>query len=118
MGERGEDLAAARYRRDGYEVVDRNWSCPAGELDLVLLMGGPNPSLVFVEVKARSSERFGTPAEAVTIAKRRRVRRAAGAWLAAHPAPGHRGWGPVRFDVATVTGNGSDTVVEIFPHAF
>jgi putative endonuclease len=88
-------------------------------LDLVVRSGAPHPSLVFVEVKTRASDRFGTPAEAVTVAKQRRVRRAAGAWLAVHQdPPGPGGWGAVRFDVVAVSGVGADATVEIFRHAF
>lgn len=85
---------------------------------MVVRSGAPKPSLVFVEVKTRASDRFGTPAEAVTAAKQRRVRRAAGAWLAAHQNPGSGGWGAVRFDVVAVSGVGADATVEVFPHAF
>lgn len=74
LGARGEQLAARRYEAAGYEVVARNWRCSGGELDLVLR--GPDV-LVFAEVKARSSDRFGPPAAAVTPAKQQRIRRLA-----------------------------------------
>ena len=66
----------------GYEVVARNWRCAEGELDLVV--GRPG-ELVFCEVKTRTSDRFGVPAEAVTIAKQRRLRTLAASFLAEHP---------------------------------
>jgi putative endonuclease len=95
----GEDLAATSYRRDGFQVVDRNWRCPAGELDLVLRR---DDLVVFCEVKARRSEGFGGAVAAVDHRKQARVRRLGALWLAAHPdvAGGLR----VRFDVVTVTG--------------
>ena len=55
-GRWGERLAASHYRRRGYEVVDRNWRCTVGELDLVVRVGS---TIVFVEVKARRSADFG-----------------------------------------------------------
>jgi len=72
-------MAARWYEAHGYEVLARNWRCPAGELDLVLLRGA---EVVFSEVKTRSSARFGVPAEAVTLAKQRKLRQLAQVWLA------------------------------------
>jgi putative endonuclease len=84
--------------RHGYEVVARNWRCPAGEIDLVLAAPGV---VVFCEVKARASAEFGGPQGAVGWAKQRRVRRLAAAWLAAY---GPDRFVEVRFDVAAVVG--------------
>lgn len=107
MGRWGEALAAHRYQSLGYEVLDRNWRCPAGELDLVVARPGPGQPVVFVEVKTRSGLGFGAPVEAVTPAKVLRWRRAARAWLAAARAAGRgpesgRAWPDVRFDVVGV----------------
>ncbi len=96
LGAAGEDIVARWYVASGYDVVDRNWRCRDGELDLVVRRGR---ELVFCEVKTRGSDRFGAPVEAVTLAKQRRVRALAARWLAAHPADGPR---DVRFDVASV----------------
>lgn len=81
LGEAGEDLAARYLTGQGMEVLDRNWRCPAGELDLVLADG---EQLVFCEVKTRRTQRFGTPVEAVGPAKAGRLRRLAYAWLSEH----------------------------------
>ncbi len=97
LGAEGEALAAAWYERAGYEVLARNWRCGAGEIDLVCRAGG---TLVVCEVKTRTSADRGTPLEAVTGAKRRRLRRLAGSWLAQQ----HERFEEVRFDVAAVTG--------------
>jgi putative endonuclease len=78
LGVAGEDLAAAWYAERGYEVLARNWRCREGELDLVVRRGS---TLVFCEVKARSSLAFGSPLEAVTPAKRQRIRLLAARWL-------------------------------------
>jgi putative endonuclease len=81
LGRYGEDLAA-RYLSDrGMEVLDRNWRCEHGEIDLVALDGD---CLVVCEVKTRRSTVFGEPVEAVTWRKAARLRRLASAWLADH----------------------------------
>ncbi|HSL59786.1 MAG TPA: YraN family protein [Acidimicrobiales bacterium] len=94
-GAAGEALAADWYVEQGYAVLDRNWRCRDGELDLVLRQGR---TTVFCEVKTRTSTAFGSPAEAVTPTKQRRIRRLAAQWLGAHP----EARGDVRFDVASV----------------
>lgn len=95
LGAHGERLAARRYEDDGYEVVARNWRCSQGELDLVLRRGD---TLVFAEVKTRTSDRFGHPTEAVTVLKQRRIRRLAQRFCA---DTGHRAR-VLRFDVVSV----------------
>jgi putative endonuclease len=95
-----EDQAAAWYVGRGYEVVDRNWRCRDGELDVVALDRGRRV-VVVCEVKARSSDRFGTAVEAVDRRKQVRLRRLAARWLAERGREvGTRGV-CVRFDVAS-----------------
>src|SRR5262245_55519250 len=96
LGRRGEDLACERLAALGLRIVARNWRCRAGEIDVVA--AGPD-LLVFCEVKTRRGHGHGTPAEALTLAKRARLRQLAAAYLAAvaHPPV------TVRFDVITVT---------------
>ncbi len=81
VGRYGENVAASYLARAGWEVVDRNWRGPSGEVDIVALDGS---ELVVVEVKTRSGDGFGHPAEAVTPAKLARLRRLAAQWLDAH----------------------------------
>jgi putative endonuclease len=103
-GEYGERRAAQWYEAAGFTVLDRNWrDGRAGELDLVLRSGR---LVVFCEVKARRTADYGSPAEAVTAAKRARLRRLGAAWLAARGVSGVE----VRFDVVSVLG----TVVEVY----
>jgi putative endonuclease len=83
FGRAGEDLAAAWYEAQGYEVLARNWSCREGELDIVARRGC---LYVFCEVKARRSEAFGLPAEAVGPLKQARLRRLAALWFAGRAA--------------------------------
>lgn len=107
LGAEGEDLSAAWYEAQGYRVVARNWRCREGELDLVLHQGD---TIVFCEVKTRSSLAFGSPLEAVTPVKQRRIRRLAAAWLRETDGQASE----VRFDVAAVL----DGTVEVVQNAF
>ncbi|MGH9222492.1 MAG: YraN family protein [Acidimicrobiales bacterium] len=95
LGRSGEDAVAAWYVAGGYEVVVRNWRCREGELDLVVRRGR---TYVFCEVKARSSDAFGVPAEAVGRTKQARIRHLAARWLSEGEV---RAVG-IRFDVASV----------------
>ena len=97
LGAAGEAAVAAWYADRGYHIVARNWRCPAGELDLVVRKGR---TLVFCEVKSRSSSAFGAPVEAVTTAKQARLRRLAGRWLEAGGTQARAS--DLRFDVASV----------------
>lgn len=95
LGIAGEDKAAEWYAGEGYRVVARNWRCRDGELDLVLVGHG---SVVFSEVKTRSSTRFGVPAESVSATKQRRIRGLATRFLQENPE--HHG--RIRFDVVSI----------------
>lgn len=97
VGDWGEDLACRHLQALGWEVVDRNWRCPDGELDVVARDGR---FLVFCEIKTRRSERFGSPVEAVDVEKARRLRRLAWAWLTEHGQRHH----DFRIDVLGVLG--------------
>jgi putative endonuclease len=96
LGAAGEAAVARWYEEHGYEVVDRNWRCREGELDVVLARRG---EVVFCEVKTRRGTGFGAPVEAVTAAKQRKLRTLALRWLADHPQRAAR---DLRFDVASV----------------
>ena len=95
VGRYGEWVAAMRLEENGLRVVDRNWRCDEGEIDIVALDG---EVLAFIEVKTRTSEDFGVPAEAVTTAKQQRVRGLAQRWLATHEHP----YSELRFDVCSL----------------
>jgi putative endonuclease len=81
LGRRGEQLAAEYLQQAGMRILDRNWRCAAGELDIVAV---ERQTLVVCEVKTRSGPGFGSPLEAVSQAKRRRLRRLAMTWREAH----------------------------------
>ena len=95
VGGYGERVAARFLQAGGLRVLDRNWRCPAGEIDIVAQDGDV---VVFCEVKTRRSLDYGLPVDAVTPAKVRRLRVLAMQWLGAHEQP----FRPVRFDVISV----------------
>jgi putative endonuclease len=96
-GREGEALACRHLRAQGFRIVAHNWRCPFGELDLVARDGD---TLVFVEVKCRSSPGYGGPEGALTLGKRRRLIAAAGAYLMREEPDL-----PVRFDVIAICGD-------------
>lgn len=108
LGIGGESLAARWYEDRGYQILARNWRCKDGELDLVVRR---DRLVAFCEVKTRSSAKYGTPALAVGFEKQRRLRRLAGAFLAAH---GRFGATDLRFDVAAVVGDEVDVIEAAF----
>ncbi len=95
LGKLGEDLAAQRLAARGYRVLDRNWRCPEGELDIVAEQDGV---LVLVEVRTRRGDRFGTPEESITPTKRAKLLEVAQAYLDDHNAA-DRDW---RIDVVAI----------------
>ena len=95
IGARGEEAAAAYLERMGMEIIDRNWRSGRGELDIVALDG---EDLVVCEVKTRTGESQGTPEDAVSAAKRKRLSRLAQAYVAAAGLSECN----VRFDVVTI----------------
>jgi putative endonuclease len=96
LGADGEAAVTDWYLARGYELVARNWRCREGEIDVIVRRGA---IVVICEVKARSSDRFGTALEAVTAPKQRRLRRLAALWLAEQRPSSHI---RLRFDVASV----------------
>jgi putative endonuclease len=96
VGREGEERAARLLESRGVKVVARNVRTSGGEIDLVGRSGG---LLLFVEVKRRRSAERGTAAESVTPSKRRRIVRAARAWMTEYPGSGHC---QVRFDVVAI----------------
>jgi putative endonuclease len=81
LGQQGEQLAATFLAQAGLTILDRNWRCKQGEIDIVALDGR---TLVICEVKTRSGVRFGTPLEAITRQKAWRLRKLAVLWVNAH----------------------------------
>ena len=108
VAQAGEQAADDWYIAHGYEVVVRNWRCRDGEIDLIVRRGR---EFVFCEVKARTTDAFGAPVEAVGRTKQLRLRRLAARWI--DEAAPVRPTG-VRFDVVSVLAG----VVEVIEGAF
>lgn len=106
LGESGEDAAAAWYRKAGFAIIERNWRCFEGEIDIIAKRGR---TIVVCEVKTRRPQSRMDPALAITPAKQAKVRTAAHRWLDEHGVRGR-----VRFDVALVV----DGRVRIIEGAF
>jgi len=103
-GRAGEERAERHLREQGYDILDRNWRCPEGEIDIVACR---DDALVVVEVKTRRTDRFGHPFDAVDARKRSRLWRLAQRWSAAHreAACGRI----LRLDAIGVTGDDPET---------
>jgi putative endonuclease len=84
LGAAGEKLAADHLKRSGYRILDRNYVCPGGEIDLICHGEG---AIVFVEVKSLEDDKAGNPEDRITPAKQRKIELAARHWLAAHREP-------------------------------
>jgi putative endonuclease len=104
LGDTGERAAAEYLEGKGYRVLHRNYRFGRGEIDLIARKGG---TIVFVEVKTRSTDSYGEPEEAVTPAKVRQIRRIASAWLAQRRI----GECDCRFDVIAVLSEGGRLTV-------
>ena len=94
-GTLGEDLAEAYLCRQGFRILARNYSRPTGEIDIIAQEGDV---FAFIEVKARATVRYGTPAEAVTPSKQKRILKTALYYLAEHRLEDV----PMRFDIVEV----------------
>lgn len=110
-GTRGEALALAYLQAKGYRLIERNYRFERGEIDLVMDDG---LDLVFVEVKARTSDAFGHPEDAVTPAKRNQLRRVAEGYLLERGVEGRS----CRFDVVAIRWQKDEPVITHMDNAF
>jgi putative endonuclease len=112
LGLQGEDVAVRELQRRGYAILARRYRTRFGEIDIVAQDGA---SIVFVEVKARRSSRFGTAAESVSFSKQRRIAAMALDYL----ARSNRLNEPCRFDVVAIDGLGASRFdVQVIQNAF
>jgi putative endonuclease len=111
VGRRGEARAARFLRKQGYRILTRGFRTRYGEVDIIAREG---PVLCFIEVKTRTQPEFGSPAEAVTPAKTRRLAQSAQLYLAKQKL----GEVPVRFDVVAVVESAAGVECELFRGAF
>ncbi len=112
VGRHGEKLAESHLLRQGFRILARNLHLRHAELDLVALEGR---TLCFIEVRLRSSTRFGSAAESVDRRKQRRLTRAAAEVLATRRLPGHD---TLRFDVVSVDASHEPPQVKLIRDAF
>ena len=94
-GALGEDMACAYLKNQGFKILERNYARPTGEIDIIAREGDV---IAFVEVKARTSVRYGMPAEAVNRAKQAHILRTALLYIAEHGLDD----APMRFDIVEV----------------
>ena len=108
LGRYGEQLACRYLSDTGFHILDRNWRCARGEIDIVARDAA---DLVVCEVKTRSGAQFGAPFEAVTREKLRRLRRLAMLWLDALPPVERSGLSflMIRIDIVSIVKPGTDT---------
>jgi len=111
LGKYGEDLACAELERLGYAILDRRYRTRFGEIDIVASHQG---TTVFVEVKTRVGEPFGTAAEALTGWKQRRLTQMAVDYLARHRLHDR----PCRFDVVAIDLTDDGPRIQVYAHAF
>jgi putative endonuclease len=104
-GRYGEDRAAIYLQDRGYEIVDRNWRCRIGEIDIV---ARENNRIVFIEVKTRNGSGFGHPFEAISPDKVARMRRLATEWCVVKQVVGVQ----VRLDAIAVLISGGRVFIE------
>lgn len=111
LGAQGEEIAVRFLSKQRFRILERNYTTPLGEIDIIARQGR---NLVFIEVKTRRSQAFGSPAEAVGPRKQNQIVKAAKWYLAS----GHgRGLQP-RFDVVSILMQGKTPELEHFPAAF
>ena len=111
LGKQGERLAELFLKKKGYKLVERNYRCAAGELDLVML---DRRVIVFVEVKTRTGIGYGTPLEAVEVRKQQKMIYAAQFFLSAKKLSQRE----ARFDVVGISWQGAQPIAEHIENAF
>ncbi len=111
LGKAGEDLAERYLKRQGYAIVERNYRCPLGEIDLIALN---KRVVVFVEVKTRRVDTSGAPLESVNAVKQRRLKRTALHYLNKHRLHDR----DVQFDVVGISLRSDPPAVQHVRHAF
>jgi putative endonuclease len=110
-GKTGEEIAAAYLSRLGYEIVERNFRCPRGEIDIVARDGG---TLVFIEVRSRRTDNYGSSLESVGYSKQKKLSLVAAYYLNSHGLYDIE----ARFDVVAVTFSPFRPEVELVRDAF
>jgi len=110
-GKIGEDIAIDFLKKKGYKIIERNYKCVFGEVDIVARDRG---DIVFVEVKSRRSEYFGDPTDAVDFNKQKKISKIALNYLNEKRLDNH----DARFDVIAIKLSPSGNTVELIENAF
>jgi len=111
FGRESEETAARFLKKNGYRILQKNFRCKGGEIDIIAREGD---TLVFCEVKARKNKKFGSALEGVTPAKIKKIKKAAEVFMLKNGLTET----DCRFDVVTIDGEGSSRKIEIIPNAF
>lgn len=107
IGVQGENRAVEYLKKKGYKIIERNFHCHFGEIDIIAMNQG---YVVFIEVKSRNSVAFGLPREAVTLSKQKTIIACANYWLSSNIMVGK----PVRFDVVEILDGKVDVIKDAF----
>ena len=111
FGKAGEDLAARYLKKNGYKVLERNYACPVGEIDII---AKDKKTIIFVEVKTRRSMSYGSARLAITPHKKRKISMTALYYLKFNQQMGQ----DARFDVVTVQSTGGMQEIDLIQNAF
>lgn len=111
IGKRGELLAVDFLKKNGYKILENNFRCRYGEIDIIAMEG---KGIAFVEVKTKTNDAFGPPKTAVDLRKQRQLSKAALAYLTQNKLTNH----PARFDVVGVTIRENKKEIELIKSAF
>jgi len=111
FGEKGESIAVNCLKKQGYRIIELNYRTKLGEIDIIAKQGG---SLVFIEVKARKSSRFGRPELAVTPKKQRKISMVALYYLKSTKQSNAK----ARFDVVAINSTDDGPNIKIIKNAF
>lgn len=110
FGNKGEDIAADFLKKKGYKIIQRNYKTPLGEADIIVK---DNNTIVFVEVKARTSDAFGQPFEAVNYRKQEKFKK-----IALYYLKHNKSEMPVRFDVVSILSKKGNNEINHIMEAF
>jgi putative endonuclease len=111
LGNLGEGIALGYLKEHGYKILTRNYRSRYGEVDIICTWG---QTIVFVEVKTRTSTSFGSPEDAITRTKREHIRKVALTYLQSYPHP----FKEMRFDVIGILMNGNEPQINHLISAF
>ncbi len=111
LGKKGEDIAAAFLEKKGYNILFRNYKCSFGEIDII---AKHKKTLSFIEVKTRSTKKYGLPQEAVTPAKQAKISRVALEFVQRYKMENRA----ARFDVVSVQSLNDGSEVDLIENAF